>query len=134
MTTLPSLHHQEKEMTMSPQDEFVQRFFGLPSTKEALEWLRRNDHKRLRTLGEYDTTANSIQLVEEMYAAGAVRVLAVEIDAYEDEENTGKLVIELPTTQKDREKVLSIVGKIAESQGYDPEPDEEQRYVFVMLD
>ncbi len=79
-------------------------------------------------------TRTHIQLVKEIYAAGAVQVLAVEIDSYDEGENTGKLVIELPTKAQDREMVLGIAGKIAESQGFDSEPYNGQRFVFVMLD
>ena len=118
----------------TPQDEFVERFLGLPNTKEALGWLEGSTRKKPHTLGEDESTANAIQLVEEIYAAGAVQVLAVEIDSYDEGENTGKLVIELPANAQDREMVLGIAGKIAESQGFDPEPDNGQRYVFVMLD
>ncbi len=74
------------------------------------------------------------QLVEELYAAGAVEVLAVEIDRYEEGENSGKLVIELSQIAQDREMVLDIAGKIAESQGFDRVTDDGQKYVFVMLD
>jgi hypothetical protein len=95
---------------------------------------KRGTRKAPRTLGEDETTADSIQLVEEIYAAGAVHVLAVEIDSYDEGENTGKLVIELPANAQDREMVLQIAGKIAESQGFDPESDNGQKYVFVMLD
>jgi hypothetical protein len=118
----------------TPKDVFVQRFLGLPNTKEALGWLAGATRKKRRTLGEDETTADSIQLVEEIYAAGAVTVLAVEIVSYDEGENTGKLVIELPANAQDREMVLGIAGKIAESQGFDVEPDVGQRYVFVMLD
>jgi hypothetical protein len=119
---------------MHPTDEFVQQFIGAPETKEALDWLGGATRKKPRTLGEDETTADSIQLVEELYAAGAVEVLAVEIVRYDEGENSGKLVIELPQTAQDREMVLDIAGKIAESGGFDRETDDGQRYVFLMLD
>jgi hypothetical protein len=58
----------------------------------------------------------------------------VDIDREDDMENTGKLLIELPDDSTDRESVLAIAAKIAESQGFDAEPDTGQKYVFVMLD
>jgi hypothetical protein len=115
-------------------DEFVQQFIGAPETKEALVWLGGATRKKPRTLGEDETTADSVQLVEELYAAGAVEVLAVEIVRYDEGENSGKLVIELPQNEQDREMVFDIAGKIAESQGFDRGTDNGQKYVFVMLD
>jgi hypothetical protein len=119
---------------MHPIDEFVQQFIGTPETKEALDWLSGATRKKPRMLGDDETTADSIQLVEELYAAGAVEVLAVEIVRYEEGENSGKLVIELPQKAQDREMVFDIAGKIAESQGFDRDTDVGQKYVFVMLD
>jgi hypothetical protein len=58
----------------------------------------------------------------------------VEIAAYDEGENSGKLVIKLSDKATDREMVLGIAGKIAESQGFTADPDTGQRYVFVMLD
>ena len=72
-----------------------------------------------------------MQLVEELYAAGAVEVLAVEIDRYEEGENSGKLVIELSQIAQDREMVLDIAGKIAESQGFDRETDNGQKIYLL---
>lgn len=118
----------------NPSDEFVQPFLGATETEEALEWLRGATRKKPRTLGEDETTADSVQLVEELYAAGAVEVLAVEIDRFDEGQNSGKLVIELSPAAQDREMVLEIAGKIAESQGFDRPLDSRQKYVFVMLD
>ncbi|MEM6691863.1 MAG: hypothetical protein AAF664_20710 [Planctomycetota bacterium] len=73
-------------------------------------------------------------MVEELYAAGAARVLAVDIDREADGENTGSLLIELSDDAADRETVLDIVRKIAEPQCFDAEPDTGQTHAFVMLD
>jgi hypothetical protein len=118
----------------SAQDDFVNRFLDSPDTAEALAWLAGATRKKPRTLGEDETTVGSIELVEELYAAEARQVLVVEIDRYDEGENTGKLVIELPDNAQDREMLFGIAGKIAEAQGFDAEPDNGQKYLFVMLD
>ena len=111
---------------------------------EAREWLR-TGRKRgfaLVTLGELDSTEKSLALVEKAYAAGAVRVTAVEIVDYPAfgsqnagklSQNTGKLVITLPDDPSERAEVLAWAGQIAEEQGFD-EVNDEGSYVFVMLD
>jgi hypothetical protein len=107
---------------------------------EAREWLQ-TGRKRgfaLVTLGELDSTKESLALVEQAYAAGAIQVTAVEIDNYPDFmggcQNTGRLVITLPDAPSERVEVLSWAGEIAEEQGFDAETDTGQRHVLVMLD
>ncbi len=118
----------------APQDEFSRQFIGSPDTEEALNWLQVGTPKHVRTLGEFETTAESIPLVQEPYAAGAVQVLAVEIDLYDEGENTGTLLVGVSVAARSREMVLAVASRIAEFQGFDAEPDNGRQYVFVMLD
>ena len=112
---------------------------------EAREWLQtvRKRGFALVTLGELSSTEESLALVNKAYAAGAVRVTAVEVVEYPAfgsqnkgklSQNTGKLVIELPDDEPERADALAWAGAIAEEQGFDAETDTGQRYVFVMLD
>jgi hypothetical protein len=126
-------HELNREDYMS--DEFVQQFLGAPNTREVLEWLRGGAADDFRSLGELGTNEESIAMAQEIYVAGAVEVLAVEIDDYPGEgQNTGKLVIKLPDRPDDRKRVFAWGGTMAESQGFDPEVDSGQSYLFVMLD
>ncbi len=116
-------------------DEFVQRFLNAPNTQEAKSWLCGGSESDFRSVGELETNRESIALVQQIYDAGATEVLAVEIDDYPGEgQNTGKLVIKLPDSAEARQRVFAWAGDIAESQGFDAEPDSGQSYVFVMLD
>ncbi len=115
-------------------DEFAQQFLDAPETTEALTWLNAGSDDDLRSLGEFGSLAESVALVQRFYDAGASEVLAVEIDIDDDYQNTGKLVIKLPEDFAKRSAVLAMAGEIAVSQGFDPEPDSGQSYVFLMLD
>src|SRR4051812_15277553 len=116
-------------------DEFVQQFLGAPDTREVLEWLRGAAEGELRTLSELGSNEESIALAQEIYDAGAVEVLAVEIDDDPGEgQNSGKLVIKLPDRPEDRTRVFAWAAANSESQGFDPEIDRGQRYLFSMLD
>jgi len=121
---------------MIENDSQWERLISALNAKEAREWLQ-SGRKRGFTLGELDSTEESLALVEKAYAAGAVRVTAVEIDVYADMggcQNTGKLVVTLPDAPSERAEVLAWAGEIAEEQGFDAATDDGQRYVFVMLD
>jgi len=102
--------------------------------REALSWLQES-RKPERWLGEATNQEDSIDFVKMLYRLGAVRVNAVEIQGDSDgEQNTGRLVIELPRDKKSRTKILKLCGKLAQEQGFDPTPDARQQYLFLMLD
>ena len=105
-----------------------------PNSKkaEALAWLENS--KGNNTLGELSTTEESVALVKEAYEAGAVEVLAIEIDQYDEMENTGKLIVKLPREPAPRERVFRWCGNQAEAQGFDAEKDSGQTHLFIMLD
>jgi hypothetical protein len=115
-------------------DEFVQQFLDAPNTREVLEWLRESTDDDFRWLSESGSNEYSIALAQQIYDAGAVDVLAVDIDEEPGEQNTGKLVIKLPEAPNERKPVFAWAGAMAESQGFDPDQDTGQSYLFVMLD
>ncbi|MCR9120064.1 MAG: hypothetical protein NXI22_24265 [bacterium] len=115
-------------------EDFIQQCLDSPNAEEAREWLNGASEENFRNLGELSSTEESLQLVDEIYAAGAVKVFAVDIDREEEDENSGKLVIELSDDQAEREATLAIAGKLAIVQGFEAEPDTGQRHVFVTLD
>ncbi|QEF98533.1 hypothetical protein Mal15_25850 [Stieleria maiorica] len=111
-------------------DELAAQFLDAPNTEEALAWLQGGTRSQIRTLGEDESTVDSISMVEELYAAGASNVFAVDIDSYDRGANSGKLLIELTDAPTDREQVLGIVSQIAQANGFDPELDYGQQYVL----
>jgi hypothetical protein len=118
--------------TKEQNDGFCLDLINNTASAEVLPWLR--SAGGIRTLGEMDSTAKSIELITDAFDAGAVQVFAVEIDSYGDDENTGKLCVELPNEPILRKRVLDWTGKIAEELGFEQELDVGQQYVFMMLD
>ena len=115
-------------------DEFVQPLLDASDTKEALSWLRAGNERDFRSIGELETNEESISLIELIYRAGATEVFAVEIDEFPEGQNTGKLVVKLPDDTAARRRLFDWAGTIAEQQGFDPEVDSGQQYLFLMLD
>lgn len=115
------------------KDAFCTELIASTKSREVLAWLREQNSNN--TLGKLKTSQASLQLIEEVMNAGAIKVMAVEIDTYDIRmENTGKLCIELPLEPDIRNRIFKWTGRIANSQGYDQERDVGQRYIFVMLD
>ncbi|MFW6154173.1 MAG: toxin-antitoxin system YwqK family antitoxin [Planctomycetota bacterium] len=115
-------------------DTVCLRLLEDPDAQEALSWLTEPDAP-FRSLGEGTEQDESIQLVERLYTLGAVRVTVIEIDGGPNEEqNSGKLIIELPDEQTRRDSVMHVCDDIASDLGFDPETDTGQRYRFLGLD
>ena len=105
-----------------------------PAVREALAWLEESCEPS-RSLGEGTTQASSLRLVKKLYSLGAVNVHAVEIDGEpQDDQNAGKLVVELPQEAASRKRLLQYSGRLARKLGFEPDHDTGQRYVFLMLD
>jgi hypothetical protein len=129
----PSDTHETAE-SAEEADAFCRELLAGPAVREAREWLAEGTSP-LRSLGEAADRAESQRLVDELYGLGAVTVWAVEIDgAPNDEQNSGKLVIELPTAADQRAALFDFCGESAEEMGFDRDKDVGQRYLFVMLD
>jgi hypothetical protein len=122
------------ERELIATDQLPIKLLQKPGAREALSWLEET-REPPRSLGEATSQDDSIRLVKKLYRLGATGVHAVEINGEPDEEqNTGRLVIELPHDQERRKKILTFTGKLAHELGFDPEPDVGQRYTFLMLD
>jgi len=115
-------------------DEFCESLLRGPHTAEARKWFAEMKPGKPRTVGEFETTSESIAEIEAFYTAGAVRVMLVEIDDYGGMRNTGKLVITLPPEPFAREQVLARTNRWATQNGFDADSDNGQKYVYVSLD
>lgn len=100
--------------------------------REARAWLAEG----VGTLGEDYTQEGSRKLVDEIYAAGAVSVTALDIDLDPDDdyENSGRLLVELDHDPIHRKQVIDRCNRLACKLGFDHDTDHGQRYLFVMLD
>jgi len=95
------------------------------SGPEAREWLKKNKSDSGLAGNRFGSTQEALAFVEEVYAAGAVRVFVPD-DAIRDHEAeigehggpyADSLVIELPTG--DRKKIFEIFEREAEAEGYE---------------
>jgi len=119
--------------SLNEHEAFIRERLADPSSTKAevLAWLSASPRN---TLGELGSNEESVRLAHQVYAAGAAEVLAIEINACGDIENSGKLLIKLPDHPLQRKSVFAWHGAQAESIGYDPEEDIGQTYLFSMLD
>ncbi len=135
------LQRVERNVIKSTRDEFEEKLLATGMPVEARAWLEISDGTS-RTLGELTSTDDSRELIESLYRVGATEVFAVKVQRYvreslhEDEasENTGHLVIRLPSDAVRRSKVFELQAREARRLGFDPTPDTGQGLLYLGLD
>lgn len=101
---------------------------------EALAWLKGASETSFRNLGELETTEESIALVQDLYDRGAIEVLACKIDIYPDGQNSGYLLIRLPSDAIIRAQLFEADRMLAGRLALDGTKDVGQEWLFEMLD
>jgi hypothetical protein len=111
-------------------DAFCSMLMEKGRRENAVTWIQTKNH----TLGERNWSGSK-RLVERLSALGCVHIYACEIALYEDGlENTGHLVVELPTETKARSQILKAIDRLASKSGYSGDFDDGQRYAYIKLD
>jgi len=114
-----------------------------PEAAEALSWFEQSKKHRIDGgSGFLDFNAihgkKAIRLIKELYALGALNVVAIEINGLIEKapyQGTDSLVVELPEESIGRQKVLEKIAKIVRRQRiYDPPADEGQKFVLLRWD
>ena len=116
-------------------DRFIARLLSDSRKAEALQWLKaaRNGH---RTIGGCKTTANSTKFVENLYALGAVEIIAAQIQPRQNGggEHTGKIVVKLPKEADRRKALFNWCAEQGDSLGFSPDLDQGESHLFLLLD
>lgn len=98
--------------------------FSEDSGPEARQWLRKNRNPSALASNRFNTTQDAIRFVEELYSAGAVRVLIPE-DSIHDETETGDesgpytdaLIVQLDL-DRDSSELMRIHNEEAVREGF----------------
>ncbi len=116
-------HHERYERLMA-------RLLSTPKT-EAREWLRTGGSGSKKTLGEFNAK-KSVSVVTGLYDAGAVEVLAVDIDEdLKGNQHTHKLVASLPADIREREAIRNWCAR--QHFVFSPEKDSGQPHLAIFL-
>lgn len=124
----------DNKSSLLPNNDFYDKLFSEHQMVDALKWVTEPDVPE-RTIGQCSRPEDSIELVKDLYVLGAVNVWTFDIDGGSNEEqNSGKLVIELPVDSQKRQQILEKCGELGKELGFDPEADTDQKYTLVILD
>jgi hypothetical protein len=123
--------HQKRETPISEWEreqynEFINKFLRKPNRGEARQWLKGDEN---RWLGDM-THEDSVELIEEGYKAGAIKIIAVEIA----DETADRLIVYVPPAGPKRQRVFEWHSIVAQKCGWDPNDDWGQNELFVFFD
>ena len=111
-------------------DDFCRKMMEGDGVEEALSWIDRAPN----TLGEMSRAA-SRKLIAQLKDLGCPSLFVCKVSSVGGNcQNTSHLVIELPNAAEQRATVCAALARIAKRQGYDPYPDDGQRYQYAKLD
>ena len=113
---------------------FVQKLLQSRRKAEALRWLLGSLPSRRRALGGFTGAKSSANLVRELYATGAVKVIAVEIKSKPTGSQwTEKLLMELPSDANLRASIFRWCKRQGAKVGYSPEIDSGEKHLYLLL-
>jgi hypothetical protein len=112
-------------------DTTCRKLLAEKENREALSWLEQSKPGNIRTIGEQNPE-ESLKIVKNLYAAGAVKahVVGIERDPQYGE-TTNIVCVELPVDHASRKQLFHIEAKVASNEGFDPVLDEGQTYLFL---
>lgn len=112
-------------------DSFCRKLMESKGHAEALSWVSESKMHDIRTIGE-QSPEESLKIVKRLYASGAEKVWAVEIEVYPNGgQSTNSLVVELPADPNLRKQLFGLEARVAASEGFDPVSDDGQHYMFL---
>jgi hypothetical protein len=111
----------------------LEDFSGSP---EACKWLSENESDSALASNRFGSTETAIQFVNELYRAGARRIVVPE-EAIDDdgvEIYCDSLVVIMPTDGEKRRRVRAICDREIRREGFDPREDGDADQVYLWWD
>jgi hypothetical protein len=126
--------HETANKEIEEHNFFIAKLLRSRRKAEALHWLMGSQGTRRRALGDFKGAGPSVNLVKELYAAGAVKVIAADIKSKSTgSQRTEKLVMELPSDAKLRAAIFRWCKGQGAKVGYSPEHDTGGKHLYLLL-
>jgi len=107
---------------------------------EARSWLRANPNPHLFASNRFESKAASVAFVDSLYHLGADTVYVLNVFQEPDriQEEGGPyadaLLLRLPSERTVRDRLFAMQAREARAEGFDPDPDRGQRYLYFWWD
>jgi hypothetical protein len=103
---------------------------------EALSWLRKNASESALASNRFGETRNAVKFVQQLYNAGAARVIVPVAAIRSDEVETyaDSLVVSLPSDPAKRDRVWKLCAEEIQRNGDNPGRSPDEDYVLLGWD
>ena len=103
---------------------------------EALKWLRKNDSESALASNRFGDTRDAIQFVQQLYNAGAARVIIPLAAIQKDDVETyaDSVVVTLPSDPIKRDRVWKLCAQELKRAGAKPADSDRQDHVLLWWD
>jgi hypothetical protein len=103
---------------------------------EARSWLKTSENESALASNRFLETPNALRFVEQLYAAGAVKVIVPKSSIRDDgvEVYADALVVTLPDDPAKRQQVWKLCAAEIKREGFDPGKPDASGHVFLWWD
>ena len=117
---------------------FVQGLLEKPNHAEARKWLEETSpHPGRRLLGHFGSQAQASQFIEELYATGAVSVVAADLYSNaRDDQFCDRLLVQLPSDKAKRNGIRQMCQRLCATSkaAFQPDHDIGETHLYLLLD
>ena len=125
------------ELEFSKNNEaarYIQKLLNSRRKAEALRWLSGSKPGRRRVIGVFRGHKQSLKFVQELYATGALKVIATDIKSRSSIlQRSDKLLLMLPANPLKRAALFQWCERQRENIGYHPEIDQGETQIYIYL-
>jgi hypothetical protein len=116
-------------------DIFVAALLKKRNQAEALEWLKA-EGRNAPSLGRFKSVKSASKFVEELYLAGAIKVIASDIyEGKRGEQFSDGLLVELPKSASQRKAIRSVCQQLRKKDrgAFQPDEDLGEAYLYISM-
>lgn len=114
---------------------FVAALLKKENRSEARAWLNAGN-KTARSLGRFKRATDAAKFVEELYQAGASKVIASDIyDSKRDDQFVDSLLVQLPKAAKERKAIRAVCAQLRKMNFGAVQPDKDigESYLYISM-
>jgi len=118
-------------------ESLVELLIAQPNHEEVRSWLKSGSERSLRVLGRFHDTSSALSAMDQLYAAGAVDIVALDIYGnIGGKEFCDKLAVAMPTKPLLRRTVRDICCELKTTIGlsFGSTEDFGEKYLYLLLD
>ena len=130
------VHLQGPDIERKKVELLVGLLMTQPNHEEVRSWLKSANERSLRLLGRFHDTSSALAAMDQLYAAGAVNIVALDIYGKDEAQRfCDKIAVEIPTKPPLRHEIRDVCFKLKTKIGLSfGSEDLGESYLYLLLD